>query len=778
MAYTQFIQNTQLFLRKFLPCAFIPLAYSLVAPFFINKIDDEIIKGLFHSYGALFIWIIFVICLFYSFKAFKFKNKEDIRKAIDKENMAFTPLASEDDVLISGDKELWQYHKEQVNSAKIKGLPLIINNFDWAFLGSFLIMLVFFGFSFKTSKNALAPEIIEFFGIKKPQISAFIIKDNQNNLPLILDKKATLDEGQKILIEISGAKSAPLIKMGSFKSYAFLDKNKNYALALNIKKSGVITINYYGVRQKYFIHIIKDKKPEFLSDISVLPTGTDRTLVQFSAKDDHEITEAQLVFEGFANNGYGNNHIISTFPIAKKDIKNNGQTISYIETQESPLIGQNVLAWVELRDKMGHVTRSKKISYNLPNISLSSQISQALQEIRLLIIIETKKYKKIKNSIYNVPFGEAGVPVNIDITNNIDFAPQSIKRAYGLLEIFANSQNLGFEDDDISTLKYALQILQSARNTNETYSVGNILWPLIQKYNKNNQSTKDMVSDAIESLKQAIKDGASEGKIANLQEKLKEAIQNHIDNLSSQSGEAGDMDVEDNSNFNTDDINKMLSDIEKNPNKDDAISKLDELNNLMQNLQMSNGGGSGFGSDNMGNKPANGNQKQGQGEGQGGALSSLIDKQRNLNEKTKDSKSDNAQLSKEQSQIAKELEDGAKAGGQDASNILEAMKGAARSLEKGDKESAKAYQKRALDNLINKADQGMNKNTDPLGRPLDEKNNGNAPAFGQGNKNYVPDKNGENKTRNIIQILRDKLSRPNDDKEEEKYYHNLLENNK
>ena len=101
------------------------------------------------------------------------------------------------------------------------------------------------------------------------------------------------------------------------------------------------------------------------------------------------------------------------------------------------------------------------------------------------------------------------------------------------------------------------------------------------------------------------------------------------------------------------------------------------------------------------------------------------------------------------------------------------MERAAQELKQGNKENAQKAQKQALESLSDAMNQGED-NKDPMGRENDNKSNNGRPNPNE--KTKIPPLDKEQKTREILQKLKEKANDPKNTPQEQEYYDRLLKN--
>ena len=669
---------------------------------------------------------------------------------------ALSPLSILGSRPLNGDKNLWLYEVERLGQIKIKPriyFPRLIAA-DKLLLTAFSLVFMIVGIDYKHSLPVLKPDFAVYFGGAPKSINAWVVaKDNQGAIIPLEAKDNEIKDGSEIEIEVNGAKFAPKITIGGITKKLDKVTDGKFQTRIILHNSGTLKLNYFGTRKKWNIEIIRPPVPRFKGKVDFNPVGTTSIAAHFTINDKNAVSRAQLVLKGKVDG----NELLSTHEINIKDI-NSGENNIIIPTAESPLVGYDAQAWIEIANSDDKTARSQIKLINVPLPVFSNDFSRAIAEIRLMILRETHPYKSVLFNFANIN-GD-----NIDASDYLSAAPKNIKKAYALLNGINNAKNLELPVSYLNGISYALASLDGARSTTEAHKTASILWEILQQSIADSQDTKSKVSDAIQKLKQAIQNGASQEELSQLRQELNNAIAQHIAELSQQQGDSGDMEVEDKSNLSGDNLQKMMDDIEenaKNGNSDDALSQLDQLDELMQNLSVS---------------------KQSGGE-ENANPSDLVNQQRDLMDDTNNAASangknpkSNEELAQKQKALEQNLEMLKQGKNDDALNAAQQnMKNAEQALKNGDLQGALKEQAQALQNLKQSADQNQDNsdNKDPLGRATDDNNRGNS-ENGKGEKTKIPPNQDKNRVRDIIKTLREKLSNPDNDSDERDYYENLL----
>lgn len=738
------------FLRLFLSIALILLGFCIFIAVFKNTLNFKNNEIIF-NFLTLLIW---AICFcFFVIKIRKKPNDEAIYKEFENANKLdeLAPLSNFDNININSSNELWNLHKAQIISSKIPKIKFykLFTIFDKIKIGLFFILIFTVFFSPKLSFQPLLLNFSQIQISQNIEIYAISPKD-------LGGEKIILNNYEKNIIPINSEIFINIISDNEKVDLKYLAKKINFNNAIDgkkqaqfiFKKNGEIKIKIGNKKTKYKVQALYDAPPKLKGKIKINSVGNDIIALEFNMIEDIGLKSAYLKIKGNINTNGTSKNIEEFIEIDIKNIKNNGLTNVLIETGHSALSGNRIKAQLILNDNAQNQTKSEYIWFNLQKPQFNSDIAQALYELRLLLVQETNQYSA--HSIFNQTFFFENLSQEFKFQNiePIDFAPKSIKNVFDVLKIYIdNSQKLGIDDLNRLGLIYAFSIINSAHSTHEAQKSGDILWEIIKRISQSEKDTKSKINDAIEDLKSAINNNADEAQIEQLKQNLREAIKEHINNLRNQSHESGDMEVEDNNSINGQDLSKMIDEI-KPQNKNNEIEKLDELNNLLQNLKLENQG------ENTPNNAQN--------------LDQLIDELQNNYDKTQNSAKENIKnLEKETRDLANKLK--GFEGNKNTENAINELNKAADALKNGDKELAQESQKAAIDALLDNFEKNNEQqNQDPLGRQISKPPNNDK-------NNNIPMQIDEKKSREILLYLRQKLEDGTISEEERKYYEYLIQ---
>ena len=380
------------------------------------------------------------------------------------------------------------------------------------------------------------------------------------------------------------------------------------------------------------------------------------------------------------------------------------------------------------------------------------------------------------------------------------------------------------QSTDYLLLRTAYHGVMSDKGENTRTTVEE-LWPLaLQLEDQALELARRALEAAARELREALERGAPEAEVERLVENLRTAMNNYIHALA-ESGQAnadGTMTAEELGASDLDDILESINDLSQSGANNAARQLLSELEQMLQNLQISSGA-SGQAQGQAGGEGQPGDEGQGQGAGSGamGAAGDMISDQRDLADDTFAAGQGNGsaegmeaprsvgELQAEQQGLADQLEkmiDELKAGGEERApgedaisafeEALEKMAEAADALGSANTGAAGTLQEEALEALRNGADgleeAFLEEQAEREGNGEEgELNSGNAAANNNGAPSLdplgrpygstlgpelgIPDLSDPEKARELIMKLRERLAQPGLNDQEIDYLERLLE---
>ncbi len=435
-----------------------------------------------------------------------------------------------------------------------------------------------------------------------------------------------------------------------------------------------------------------------------------------------------------------------------------GERSLALDLQADPWAGLAVLARIVVEDGAGQTGASEDAAVFLPTRTFFNPLAKSVVEQRQTLAVAPSNWPRAGRSL-----------------DAVTLAPEA------------------FFDDTTDYLMLRAAFWRVMRQNDDGFEDAvEEFWPLaLQLEDKALELARQRLEAAQEALREAIERGASDEEIARLIENLRQAMNEYLAALA-QSGQAPGESSRNAEQIDQSDLDEMLDSIRNLAQSgagNAARQMLSDLENILNNLRLSQGGGGGSG------------QGRGQpGESEGGAsgeAGDLIGRQRELADEafrrgqTYGENGDD--LADQQGALGGDLDDlidqlqgeGAADPAGDAARALgrarNAMREAEQALENDDFDAATSAMERAIANLrdgaeelvreqMRQARQGENgedgPGLDPLGRPAGQPDGAGVD---------VPEETEAGRTRAVIEELRRRLGEPDRSEEEIDYLERLLD---
>ena len=522
-----------------------------------------------------------------------------------------------------------------------------------------------------------------------------------------------------------------------------------------LESDGEITVAEAGRPAVTFrLSLIPDTPPRITLVEPPSRRGSGATRLVHDTDDDWGVASAEAIFAPPPGGRalYDAPRLPLTLPAGRA---HRGRAETLRDLSNHPFAGAKLALRLVARDAAGQEGASTPVEVTLPERRFRDPVARALVEQRRRLALDARD-----------------IGVVLTTLEALTLAPEHFEPRFG--------RHLA--------LRALAADARRARGDDELRSLADALWAMALQFETGNggKAAEDLAK-AIEALRNALRDGASEEEIARLTEDLRKAVREHLAAQAdaarrdpSKRGEPGGKEITGN------DLDRMLDRIEKlgrTGARDSAEQLLSELDDLLSKLQPRGGGkGSGragSGDDDTLDRLGDMMRRQRKlmdethkGDRQGGDADALQRDQKAL-------RRDLDELSKELGPGGKPRE-GGEAGEDPGSALDEAgreMGEAGDALGRGEGEEALGSQGKALDAMRrgakalaearkNGAEDGADGEDDPLGRPKRAKK-------GAGHVD-VPDEIATERARRVLEDIRRRLADPALPRLEHDYLDRLL----
>ncbi len=484
------------------------------------------------------------------------------------------------------------------------------------------------------------------------------------------------------------------------------------------------------------------------------PSKTERGALKiaFTAADDYGVVSARAIIKPVAKNSKA---VLSVdLPLSAASAKTLSQTV-YRDLTGEPLAGVDVEIVLEAKDGAGQTGLSKPARMHLPARTFTNPLSRALIEQRQILAL-------------GAPHAKENAEVALDA---LTIAP----------ERFFNEQPSAY-----LAIRSAFWGLKTARGHDDVERVEQILWDTAVALEQGGLlAAADELRRLQQMISQALEQGAPQDVIDALLDRYRQALQRYLQALAQNAPQQNNAPSQNAKTISPQDLDALLKAIQQmaqTGSRDAAAQALAMLQNLLENLKVTGGGGSG-------GSPADkalSDAIQGLGD-MIGRQRQLLDKSYREGQGAGDPKDGGGRgLAESQGKLRGDVEKILKGLGSKAPRSLgdaEKQMGSAQDrLGSNDFDNAGQAEKNALEALRESADalakalmqeagqngQGGSGQDDPLGRQE------GSSGFGSGDGVKIPDRDTLARARSILQELRRRAAERGRPKEELDYYDRLL----
>ena len=582
-----------------------------------------------------------------------------------------------------------------------------------------------------------------------------------------LEAQVNAPEGARVVAQVNGGGRRKLtFAAETGETRADFAREKQSARGeLSLEESGLLTLQLGGRTARWPVSVIPDAPP--LVAWGADPEANENNLVDISyiSEDDYGIAAARLEmrldpdqprpldFPAFDQASLDQARVVDLAAGA-------GERMTILDLQADPWAGLAVLARIIVEDGASQLGVSEEKPLTLPTRRFFNPLARAVVEQRQTLAVSPEEWRRAGRS-----FDAVTMAPEVFFDRSTDYL--LLRTAFWRV---MRQDGEGFDDAVEEFWPLALQLEDEAL-----------------------ELARQRLEAAQEALREAIERGAGDEEIARLTEELRQAMDDYLAALA-QSGQtreqAGGGDSQQIERSNLDEMLDSIRDLAQSGAGAAARQMLSELENILNNLRLSRGGGGG----------GSGQGTPGEA-GPSGEAGDLIGRQRELADEAfeRDRNGEGEagdDLAEAQGGIGRDLddlidqlqqgEDGALDPNGDAARSMgrarNEMREAEEALREGDFEAAADAMERAIANMregaeglareeMRQAGEGQDGErrsggTDPLGRPVGD-------AYGQGVE--VPEETDAAKTRAIIERLRERLGEPGRKEEEIDYLERLLE---
>jgi len=657
------------------------------------------------------------LALYFGLRELKWPRWSDGARRLERDSgLAHRPISEADDTMAAGRgdawaESLWQLHLVQ-RLARIGKFhvalpaPALARRDPRALRFAILFLVIAGLFAAGTDwSRRLWAGLSDTTGSAAATVDAWIDPPPYTGLaPVYLTRGMAIavPEGSTLNLRVHGAGHAPGLSLDGANDARneFAGANGEYSATMVVRTGAQVRVRSGGhAIGEWTISAIADKPPAIA--FASPPGKTEHAALKLSLKasDDYGVTAVRAIITPHNRHGAP---LIVELPLAGVSQRTVSQT-SYLDLTAHPYAGLNVDIVLEARDGAGHRTSTKPVRSQLPERVFTNPLSRALIEQRQILATSTDAHERSRV---------------VRVLDALTIAPQIF---------YANSSGT------YTAIRAARWAVANAKRGEEIEHVEDLLWQIALSLERGGLlSAAEALRRLQAQLAQALAQGAPQSVIDELLRRYNEAMQRYMQALAANPQESQGPPPPGTKVLNRDDLETLLKAIQQLSqagNRAQAQQLLALLQNLLENLRLSSGGGGN--ADNPQNKAL---KDAIQGLGQ------LMGRQRGLLDKTFRGQQGEAvkpnELQKEQGDIKNQLDSILKGlGGQkipapnDLGRAGNSMGQSQQDLGSNDLPGSSVDQKNALDALRSAAselanklmrqmgqDQGERGGEDPLGR--------------------------------------------------------------
>lgn len=560
--------------------------------------------------------------------------------------------------------------------------------------------------------------------------------------------------GSELVLRVHGAHSVPDLAMDPLPAdgpLRFKGTDGEYGVDAPLWQDGNLRVLADGrLLAKLDIHAIADTPP--VVAFTELPSRTEHDAIKFAfrAADDYGVVSVRAIIRPVRKAARA---VLSVdLPLAAPSAKTLTDTVFRDLTGE-PLAGTMVEIVLEAKDGAGQTGRSRPAQMILPARVFTNPLARALIEQR-------------QNLAMDAPHARATALLALDA---LSLAPDR----------FYQGQN-----NIYLAIRAAYWGLTAAHAPADIARVEELLWDTAVALEQGGLlAAADELRRIQQQLSQALEQGAPQDVIDALLDRYRQALSRYLQSLAQSAPKDNGSLAQNGRTITPGDLDALLKAIEQmaqTGSRADAAQALAMLQNLLENLHVASGTGSGSGDKTLSDAIA--------------GLGDLIGRQRQLLDKSfreaqgaGDPKDGGGKgLAEQQRRLHDDLDKVEKGLGENKEGAPHSLGDAERDMDNAERalgsnafDSAGQAQKDALqalrdsvgklaDSLMQQNGQGQNSQNDPLGR--EEGSSG----FAAGSGVKIPDRDALARARSILEELRRRAAERGRPKEELDYYDRLL----
>ena len=736
--------------------------------------------------------------------------------------------------------QVWHEHQarmaRRLESARARRPKAAWASYDrWAFRGSLTLALCV---SWFLAGPMARDRLGEAFSLTPIQVSGLDVSVDAwidppaytGRAPIFLSAETRTVEvpaGSTFIARVAGSRRAPALtrrdSAGSERATASSIGDTVWDTRLAIADDANIRLAAGPTRQTWTLTVIPDHAP-VVRLLAVPDANSSGELdLQFSVVDDYGATAYGLELRSETDPDAQWERIeITPAGITTLDTENGIRTL--LETAQHRLAGSRVTIRIVADDAGGNSGRSPELGITLPHRIFLDALARAVAEQRRTVLSADQAYAPLPERpvLYAEDIAPGMAYLADEPERRIERAPEGLQFAARALNAITDAPTHFFDDAVVYLgLRTIVQRLRRSREQSDLVGLEGDLWQIALRAELGSLADAEAALRAAErALMEAMARGADETELAALFDAFQEAMDNYMAAMAAEAARSGETADSQAQSLDTAALQAMLDALREAAelgDTADARQALQQLSELLRNMQMQMGQGSGeseqsdpiseaiqdaleelgdvigsqrdlqdqtFG---LGQEQQSGGQSQPQsgsqtGQQDGNAPQSLAENQNGGGASAQSLGAMQDALAQQLGQAQQSLPEG---GSESLAQAGEAMRAAADALGAGDAAAALEAQDEALAELRAGAEQlaqellermqdaqgeaGQGEEQrDPLGRPSEG-------AFADGSGVEIPDEMARARARSILEELRRRAAEAGRPQDELDYIERLLD---
>ncbi|MFC6197526.1 DUF4175 domain-containing protein [Ponticaulis profundi] len=521
-----------------------------------------------------------------------------------------------------------------------------------------VIFLALLGLNFTKAPSrfatAFSPDIGAVFGAQNLDISAWLTPpEYTGEAPVFLTSStqgANVPAGSTLTFRVHGPATPELKRRATSeqnlqgpKSLKLKrQKDGSFEVSLPVTAPQTIALHFWGKRAEWDIQTAADQVPtiQFASDPS--PTSDDKMTFDWSAEDDYGLASVELRIQPHEDSGVStdaSDTLPLELPVA---FARSADETASLDLTRHKWAGLPVHLTLIATDSAGQSQESETLPFILPEKLFLEPLAKSSQEVRLTVLREEEGYISAASADATTS------PSDINgFGDRLENAPEGYQQAALMLDAVTYRPDIFIDDYAIYMgLRRSFDMLKFARAKDDVEPIDDLLWSIALRAEFGTLAdAARRLEAARRALERALRDGASEEEIQRLMQAFRDAAEEYIaarmaealmNGDQSGSGGGGEMPDTMLQGQDLEDMLAALQDLTETGATDAARQLLDDVANLLNNLQFTqgqNGDGGMPGQEGQeGDEDASPEEKALQGALD--RLAEILEEQRRLNDDT------------------------------------------------------------------------------------------------------------------------------------------------